>query len=213
MSDATRPPGPRLVEAGYDQIAEQYLAHRQLGPETIVLLEHLLEGVPEAARVLDLGCGAGAPVTAWLAQRRPVTGVDVSSKQLELARRHVPTATLLQADMTRVDFPPASFGAVVALYSIIHVPRTEHRPLLGRIHRWLRPGGGFLATWATTHWEGWDPNWLGWGAPMWWSHFDGPTNLALLQQVGFELETTERRTGAETWLWVLARKCAGDPQV
>ena len=82
--------------------------------------------------MLDLGCGAGVPVTRWLADRGfAVTGVDVSAKQLELARTYVPEGTFIKADMTEVVFGPESFDAVVAFHSIIHVPRTEHRSASG----------------------------------------------------------------------------------
>ena len=45
-----------------------------------------------------------------------------------------------------VDFPPSSFVAVVAFYTIFHLPREEHPELLRRVHRWLEPGGCLLAT-------------------------------------------------------------------
>jgi SAM-dependent methyltransferase len=200
----------RVVEAGYDRMAEQYLASKQaLGADTEALLEELVAGLPATAAVLDLGCGAGVPVTRWLAGRVAVTGVDLSAAQLALAARHAPGARLIKADMTAVDFPPASFDAAIALNSIIHVPREEQAPLVGRIHAWLRPGGRFLATWAIGAWEGKEDNWEGWGAPMWWSHHDAATNLALLERAGFAIERAERRAGAgETWLWALARKPA-----
>jgi SAM-dependent methyltransferase len=54
---------------------------------------------------LDLGCGAGVPVTQWLARRFLVMGVDVSASQVELGREHVPQATFMQASMTTVAFP------------------------------------------------------------------------------------------------------------
>ena len=164
-----------------------------------------MAGLPDGAAVLDLGCGAGVPVTRWLAERFVVTGVDLSARQIALARQQVPGATFQQADMTLLDFPAGSFAAVVSFYAIIHVPRTAQAALLGRIARWLQPGGRFLATWAVSDWEGSDPDWEGWGAPMWWSHYDGDTNLALLQAAGFTLDWAERITqGGETWLWVLA---------
>ena len=107
--------------------------------------------------------------------------------------------------MTELDFPAASFDAVVAFYSIIHVPKAEQPALVSRIHRWLRPGGKFLATWAMSEWEGEDENWEGWGAPMWWSHYGADTNLALLREAGFVIQSAEARTSDdETWLWVLA---------
>ena len=163
--------------------------------------------------MLDLGCGAGVPVTRWLAERGfAVTGLDVSARQLELARRNVPAATFIKADMTELAFAPETFDAVAAFHSIIHVPRTEHPALLGRIHRWLKPGGVFLATMTVTDYEGREDDWEGWGAPMVWSHYDGEANVAMLRGAGFELRHAEPRTGKgtgdenETWLWVLASK-------
>ncbi len=201
----------RLVEAGYDRMAGQYLASKgPLAATTEALLEELVAGLPPTAAVLDLGCGAGVPVTRWLAERVAVTGVDLSAAQLALAARHVPGARLIKADMTTVTFPPSSFDGVVAFYSIIHVPRQEQGRLVGRIHDWLRPGGRFLATWAIGAWEGQEDDWEGWGAPMWWSHHDAATNLALLEQAGLAIERAERRAdGGETWLWVLARRPSG----
>jgi 2-polyprenyl-3-methyl-5-hydroxy-6-metoxy-1,4-benzoquinol methylase len=206
----------RTVESGYDLIADQYLATKNPeDPLALESLEDLASFLPPAAAVLDLGCGAGVPVTRWLANRGyAVTGVDVFARQLDLARTHVPEATFIKADMTEVNFAPDSLDAVVAFQSIIHVPRTEHPALLGRIHRWLRPEGAFLATMTLTDYEGRDDDWEGWGAPMVWSHYGGDTNLAMLREAGFGIHYAEPRTGggtgdeSETWLWVLARKGA-----
>ena len=60
----------------------------------------------------------------------------------------------------------AAFDAVVACYSIIHVPRGEQPELVRRIHRWLKPGGRFLANWALGAWEGKEENWEGWVEPF-----------------------------------------------
>ena len=198
----------QTVEASYDQIAEHYLAGKDPNDAiTFAALEELARGVPQGARALDLGCGAGVLVTHWLAQRFEVTGVDVSARQLELAQHHVPTARFLKADLTELDLPAESVDAVVAFYSIIHVPRVEHPALVRRIYRWLRPGGRFLVTWKVNAWEGEEQNWEGWGAPMWWSHHDAETNLALLREAGFVIQSAEPRTsGDETWVWVLACK-------
>jgi SAM-dependent methyltransferase len=197
-----------LVEAGYDRMAERYLASKQADdPVPLAALEELARDLPAGGAALDLGCGAGVPATRWLAAHFATTGVDVSARQIALARRHVPAATFVQAGMTEVAFPAASFDAVVALHSIIHVPRAEHAPLVRRIYTWLRPGGAFLATWAMSAWEGAEEDWQGWGAPMWWSHFGAAENLALVREAGFHVQAAEPRTsGDETWYWILARK-------
>src|SRR5215213_4990891 len=146
-------------------MAEQYLATKD--PEDPLALEalgDLASLLPPEAGVLDLGCGAGVPVTRWLIDRGfTVTGVDVSDRQLELARTNVPDCTFLKADMTELDFAPETFDAVVAFHSIIHVPRTEHPTLLAGIYRWLKPKGIFLATMTVTDYQGKDENWEGWG--------------------------------------------------
>ena len=202
------------VESGYDQMAEHYLATKDPeDPLALRALEDLASLLPSEAVVLDLGCGAGVPVTRWLADRGfAVTGVDVSATQLELARTYVPDGTFIKADMSEVVFGPESFDAVVAFHSIIHVPRTEHPTLLESIHRWLGPGGALLATMTVTDYEGREEDWEGWGAPMVWSHFDRDANLAMLRKAGFEIRYAEPRTcggtgdETETWLWVLASK-------
>ena len=198
----------RLVEQGYDRVAEQYLATKDpADPFTLATLEQLASGLPPDAAVLDLGCGAGLPVTQWLAERFAVTGVDISEAQLALARRHAPGASLIHADMLDLSFPPASFDAVVSFYAIIHVARTEQPALVRRIHRWLKPGGVFLALWAIDAWEGEDLDWEGWGAAMAWSHHDAPTSLAMLEEAGFQVVSARRATSAgETWLWVVGTK-------
>ena len=207
-------PHRRTVESGYNQMAERYLATKDPeDPLALRALEDLASLLPPEAAVLDLGCGAGVPVTRWLANRGfAVTGVDVSAKQLELARKYVPNGTFRKADMTEATFAAESFDAVVAFHSIVHVPRAEHLTLLKSIYRWLKPRGAFLATMTVADYEGRDENWEGWGAPMVWRHYHRKANVAMLREAGFEIRYAERRTGGgtgdetETWLWVLAHK-------
>ncbi len=206
----------RTVETGYDRVAERYLATKDPeDPLALAALEGLARDLPPGAAVLDLGCGAGVPVTRWLLRRGfAVTGVDISERQLGLARRFAPGATFIKSDMTELSFAPETFGAVVAFHSIIHVPREEHPVLLADIHRWLEPGGFLLATLTVTDFEGREDDWEGWGAPMAWSHYDERTSVEMVRESGFEIVYAEPRTGKgtgsadETWLWVLARKPA-----
>lgn len=197
----------QTVGSGYDRVAERYLSSKNADdPVTLAALEELACDVPPGGAVVDLGCGAGVPVTQWLARRFTVTGVDISARQLELARDHVPRASFIHASMTTVEFAPESFDAAVAFHSIIHVPRAEQPALLRHIHGWLKPGGAFLATWAIHDWEGEEENWEGWGAAMGWSHYDAETNLRLLHEAGFRVQSEQTHTtDDETWLWVLAR--------
>ncbi|HEX3649718.1 MAG TPA: hypothetical protein VHV49_14940 [Pseudonocardiaceae bacterium] len=66
-----RPDPVDIVEAGYDRIAEKHLTwlgeiHGDPRPR---FLDDLMARLPERPAVLDLGCGAGVPCTARLAER------------------------------------------------------------------------------------------------------------------------------------------------
>ena len=131
------------------------------------------------ARVVDLGCGAGIPATRDLASHGlQVLGVDFSAVQLRRAQRLVPAARLVQADMAALQLRPASADAVVAFYSLIHVPVADQQALFPRIRDWLRPGGYFLAIVGAGQWTGTE-SYL--GADMFWDHADTATYLRWLQ--------------------------------
>jgi SAM-dependent methyltransferase len=210
------PPGDpkQIVANGYDHIAETYAgwAAGSTSDERTRYAGILLERLPPGARVLELGCGAGVPVTQALARRFAVTAVDISARQVALAQRNAPTATVLHADMAALSFPPESFDGVIALYSIIHLPRAEHAPLLRSIATWLRPGGLLIATMGVNDMAaGTEDDWL--GAPMFWSGFDSATNEALVRESGLRIlsarEEAADEDGRPVWfLWIVAEKPA-----
>ena len=81
----------QFVETGYDTIACAY--HDSKDPmHNMDLLERLGCLLPAKSEVLDVGCGAGVPNAKYLSdQGHSVTGIDISSKMLELARKNVPS--------------------------------------------------------------------------------------------------------------------------
>jgi 2-polyprenyl-3-methyl-5-hydroxy-6-metoxy-1,4-benzoquinol methylase len=203
----------QIVETGYDQIAEIYAnwEKHQRVEERERYTNLILHALPEGAAVLDLGCATGVPTTQILAQRFSVIGVDISERNIQLARQNVPNATFQHADMTMLDLGRERFDGVVAFYSLIHVPRTEHAGMLKRIAASLRPGGVLVATMGA-----WDQAelvmpWL--GTEMYWSFFDAATNRQLVEQAGLQIlqaqeETVEEDGNAVTFLWIMAQKPA-----
>jgi SAM-dependent methyltransferase len=206
----------RIVADGYDRMAERYLAWSDLRPSPTRLhyLALALSLIPPGSDVLELGCGAGIPMTAALADGRAITGVDISATQLALARRNVPGAAFIQADMTALAFEPASFDAVVAFYSLTHVPRDEGADLIARIRRWLRPGGMFIASLGADDEPGdVERDWL--GVDMYFSHFGAKANRRLVERSGFVIERAEVAVEPEDrhdarFLWIVARAPSAD---
>jgi SAM-dependent methyltransferase len=200
-----------LVAAGYDAIAERYLAWSGLRPSPVrkryLALADAL--IPSGADVLELGCGAGLPMTATLARGRRLTGVDISAVQIDLARTNVPSATFIQADLTALGLEPATFDAVVAFYALTHVPRSQHAGLFRRIATWLRPGGLFIASLGVEDTpDEIEADWL--GVDMFFSHFSARVNRRLVAEAGLVVEQAEVATEPEDrhdarFLWVVAR--------
>lgn len=185
MTDPTE-----IVRRGYDAISHRYRQDDESPAEYLDWLAALRDRLPERARVLDLGCGNGIPVTKALAAAgHQVTGLDLSDVQVERARRLVPEATFLRADATEVAFPAASFDAVVCLYALIHMPLDRQPALIARIAGWLRPGGWLLATTGASAWTGAEEHWLGGEATMWWSHADAATYRGWFAEAGLRVES------------------------
>ncbi len=174
------------VKAGYNKIASQYLAERTRDSEDIRLLDDLMARLPDRAKVLDAGCGAGIPVAKILSDRFELTGVDFSEAQIELARKNVSNAQFICQDMTKLDFPDGTFDAIVSYFAIIHIPREEHRSLFVSFQRMLKPGGFALLCLGAEHLvDDVDETYL--GTRMYWSHFDAETYLEMLEVTGFKL--------------------------
>jgi cyclopropane fatty-acyl-phospholipid synthase-like methyltransferase len=197
----------QLVALGYDCIADTYLERFGRSSVRTAKLAELIEQLPAGASVLDLGCGAGIPVARELVRLGfDVTGVDASEGQIERARRNVPQARFLQADMAAVQFAPETFDAVSAFYSVTHLPRSEHAVLIRRVAKWLRPGGRFLASYGAAEGD-WSEEWL--GTTMFFSQHDPETTMRLIQVAGLRLERVERLkqdNEEAVFLWATARK-------
>jgi ubiquinone/menaquinone biosynthesis C-methylase UbiE len=180
----------RVVQRGYDDVAESYLADRTVDGGDVVMLRGLLSRLAPGSRVLDAGCGAGVPVMKLVtdAEHRAV-GLDFSARQLSLARSRVPGADLVRGDLSTLPFPHQHFDAIVSFYAIIHVPRRDHLAILRECHRVLRPGGlALLCLGANDVAEDHDPtSWL--GTAMYWSHYDAATNLELLRDTHLDVIT------------------------
>ena len=157
-----------LVMRGYDQCAEAYSRARRdaLFPHIKKLRGYLSDG----SKVLDIGCGAGIPITRALAMHYDVIGVDISLEMIKRAQVNVPEVEFIHADIMTQTFPASSFDGIAAFYSIFHLPREEHGELFRRIHQWLRPGGCLLATVTKERGEPYTEDDF-FGTTMYWSNY------------------------------------------
>jgi SAM-dependent methyltransferase len=200
-----------LVRAGYDAMADRYLAWSALivDDPRDRFLAALLDRLPAPSDVVDLGCGAGLPSTLALVRAgHRVLGVDVSDGQLERARHNVPGASFRPADLSTLEIPAHSLDAATAFYSFIHVPRERHGALLRRVYGWLRPGGLLVATLSAHGSDGVEDDFL--GVPMYFSGYGVDANRDLFAAAGFatvldEVKTVAEPDGPATFHWILGQ--------
>jgi len=192
-----------IVRKGYDEIAREYQANRHIF-DNVEVLEEFCSYMPKKARISDAGCGAGVPCARLLVQAGfEVVGVDFSSNMLRLARKSVREATFIKEDMTRLGFRDNAFDGLVALYSVIHVPRELHASLYQSFHRILKPDGMMLICIGSDEWEGEDEYF---GARMFWSEHSLEEALQMVKNVGIQIISGKHLViGGERHYWIIAR--------
>jgi len=105
-------------------------------------------GIAQGMRILDLGCGWGA-FSLWAARHFPDCRVMAVSNSLgqrefiatQAARFGLQNLEVITADMNVFE-AVGPFDRIVSLEMFEHI--RNQRRLLGRVARWLRPGGRFF---------------------------------------------------------------------
>lgn len=173
------------VRRSYDELGDTYVSRRSEDGTGLAVLEEFLSRCPDDAFVLDAGCGPGDPVLSRLTDAGAACGVDFSREQLRLAADAAPDASLVQGDMTALPVAADSVDAVVAYWSLIHVPIDDHRTVLEEFRRVLTADGRLLVCEGTNPWTGENPDWLASGVCMEWEIAGAEATRRRLEAVGF----------------------------
>lgn len=194
-----------IVENGYDEIAEAYYTHRDLEKFNSEL-DKFSKLVPKNAHVLDAGCGAGIPTSKYLTNKGlKVTGIDISTTMINLAKNNVPEGDFLKMDINDITFPNETFDGVISVYTLFHIPRKNHLQIFKKFYEILKPGGVLLInSGAGSGSEGMSDFF---GVPMFWSNWSTEKTLELVKQAGFSIlfEGVLVR-GGELQYWVYGKK-------
>lgn len=140
------------VRESYDRVADAYvemvestgLGDIRTHPWLQAAVDAFATSVAGLGPVLDVGCGPGL-VTAYLAERGlDVTGVDLSPRMIEHARRLHPTCRYRLASATELDLGEATHGGLLGWWSLFNLPRDVLPEVLAAFARALVPGGQLL---------------------------------------------------------------------
>ncbi|NHJ02961.1 MAG: class I SAM-dependent methyltransferase [Candidatus Heimdallarchaeota archaeon] len=163
-----------LVKDGYEEAADNYRKQKDLHLLDLLIFKKwcslLLPGP-----VLDLGCGSGYPVCQFFVDT-PTSyyGIDLAEKQIQLAKQTYHQSQFKFYAREMLEFcgkgHDNTFGGLLALFSIFHLPRELHKPLFIEIKRILKPNAPILISLGENALEEEVTGWLG-AKKMLWSNF------------------------------------------
>ncbi len=130
----------------YDKHAEAWGLHRPRVFSEKSWLDRFISAIPAKSSILDVGCGTGDPIAAYLiACGFFVTGVDGSIAMLEIARSRFPDTDWIKMDMRELALK-MKFHGIVGWDSFFHLDPDEQRSTLRLFCEHLYQGGALLLT-------------------------------------------------------------------
>lgn len=111
-------------------------AYRQRGA-----LDTFLSLLSKGSHVLDLGCGSGRDAALLTEEEIQVTGLDLSTELLSIAKEICPSATFVEGDMLAMPFADNTFDGVWASASLLHIKDADLPQALAEIRRVLKSEG------------------------------------------------------------------------
>ncbi|HZZ49487.1 MAG TPA: class I SAM-dependent methyltransferase [Pseudonocardia sp.] len=147
-----RPADLDVVRESYDRVADNYvdmvvttgLGDVRTHPWLRASMDAFADAVAGVGPVLDVGCGPGT-VTAYLADRGvDVSGVDLSPRMIEHARRLYPRCSFRVASSTDLGLADSSLGGILGWWSLFNLPRDVLPQVLSSFARALMPGGQLI---------------------------------------------------------------------
>lgn len=140
------------IKKGYDAIADIWEKERDWYMEKAPI-DKLITYLAPNASILDVGCGSGKPIAAYLlAKGFDIYGIDISPKQIEHAKKIIPEDKLFIADICAFE-TQLQFDAIVCWFTLFHIPASEYLAVLRKLHSLLNPHGVLCITFADTNVE------------------------------------------------------------
>ncbi len=108
-------------------------------PNTLAVL-----GNVKGKTVLDVGCGTGVYAKALLKRGAVVYGIDISEKEIEIARKWCKNGNFVVGTASKLPYPDKSFDVVLMALMFTHLDEMDKA--LEEVRRVLKPHGRLIVS-------------------------------------------------------------------
>lgn len=158
------------------------------------LLDKFAKQFSSSCKILDAGCGPSAHIGRYLFDKGlDVTGVDISDRCIEIAKKVNPTMNFSREDIGQLSFGENSFDGIVSYYSIIDTPKNFVENIFKEFYRVLKPGGKLLVVVKAGDTEGYESELLGIITEIYFTLFREEEIRNYFNSADFEIEYIETR--------------------
>lgn len=194
------------MKVAYNRVASQYDERNgTMNPVLEAFATSFMTELPAHPSILDAGCGTGRDM-AWFEQNGcTVTGIDLSSEMLALARTRT-TGVLLEMDLLELNFESDSFEGIWTNASLLHIPKARTADILSQFRNLLKTNGILALGLQKGDFEGWESGVYA-DTERYFSRFTEIEIETLLTASGFVVKSLETREGGpRTWIHILAER-------
>jgi len=195
MSDADR------IASLYERTAAAWDRARSRGLMERDWLDRFVARLEPGANVLDVGCGGGEPIAAYLiAQGCRITGIDSAPSLIALCRRRFPDHEWTLADMRDLVLG-RRFDGLIAWHSFFHLVPDDQRAMFEVFARHAAPRALLMFTSGPAHGER-VGEWQ--GEPLYHASLDAAEYERLLGAYGFDVlaHAVEDRACGDATVWL-----------
>lgn len=194
---------PLTLGQKYDKIAQWWQDQHEQSDYGVAQVEKALSYAIRGGKALDVGCGAGGRFVRRLQDKGyAITGLDVSERMVELARKNHPKETFLYQDITTWE-TTETFDFILAWDSLFHLPLKSQKPVLEKLCTFLASNGILIYTFGDAEGEHTD-QWH--GDSFAYSSISVNENLKLLIKHGLSIRHLELDQYPEKHVYVIAQK-------
>ncbi len=131
----------------YEQHAQSYLRERDKSPVGTRIVDQWGRSLRDGARVLELACGGGLPITRTLQEvGLQLWALDSSPTLAAEFQKRFPNIPMQCAKVQNSDFFNQRYEGVVAIGLVFLLTEPDQSDLINRVAGILEPGGRFLFT-------------------------------------------------------------------